>query len=138
MKFLIVEDDFASRRFLQVVLSDYGDCYIAVNGREATQAFEQSLREGEPYDLVCLDIRMPVMNGLECLQQIRTLEREDPDGGEPTKVIVTTAITDRPVRATAFETGCEAYLVKPIEKETLINELKQLGIISGGPVPSAD
>ena len=37
MKFLIVEDDFTARKLLQIYLSDYGDCFVAVNGREAVE-----------------------------------------------------------------------------------------------------
>ena len=43
---LLVEDDFASRLLLQTFLSRYGECHIAVNGREAVEAFRAALEQG--------------------------------------------------------------------------------------------
>ena len=74
MKTLIVEDDFTSRLFLQTFLSRYGECHIAVNGREAVEAFRMAADNGSPYDLICMDIMMPEMDGQEAVKQIRALE----------------------------------------------------------------
>ena len=76
MKCLIVEDDFAARRLLQRYLSSHRDCDIAVDGNEAVEAFRQATDEKEPYDLICLDIMMPNMNGHEALKAIRQIESE--------------------------------------------------------------
>ena len=65
IKTLIVEDDFACRKALQIFLSEYGNCFIAVNGCEAVEAVRQALDEDQPYDLICLDIMMPEMDGHE-------------------------------------------------------------------------
>ena len=48
MKTLIVEDDFTSRLSMQAILSPYGECHIAVNGREAIQAFRLARAQGHP------------------------------------------------------------------------------------------
>ena len=74
MKTLIVEDDFTSRLLLQEILKPYGTTHIAVNGKEAVDAVVTAMDVGEPYDLICLDIMMPVMNGYEALKAIRGLE----------------------------------------------------------------
>jgi two-component system chemotaxis response regulator CheY len=71
MECLIVEDDFAARKLLQTYLSDYGDCFIAVNGHEAVKVFQEALKQRQPFDLICLDIMMPEMNGHDALQEIR-------------------------------------------------------------------
>jgi two-component system chemotaxis response regulator CheY len=68
MKILVVEDDFTSRILLQRYLSSYGDCHIAINGKEAVGAFKDSLKENQPYDLICMDIIMPEMSGQEALK----------------------------------------------------------------------
>ena len=74
MKTLIVEDDFTSRLLLQEILKIYGPVHIAVNGKEAVDAVHLALELGEPYELICLDIMMPEMNGQESLGKIREME----------------------------------------------------------------
>ena len=61
MKILLAEDDYATRKFMVSFLSKYGECDVTVDGMEAVDAFLMALEEEEPYDLVCLDIMMPVM-----------------------------------------------------------------------------
>lgn len=63
MKSLIVEDDFTGRLLLQKLLAPYGECHIAVNGKEAISAFAMALESGERYDRVCLDIMMEEKDG---------------------------------------------------------------------------
>ena len=131
MKYLIVEDDFAARRLLQRYLSGYGDCDIAVDGHEAVAAFGQALDENEPYDLICLDIMMPAMDGREALQVIRRIEHEHGIHGlDGVKVIMTTALGDSKNVIGSFREGCEAYIVKPIKKDKLLEEMEKLGLIA--------
>ena len=131
MKCMIVEDEFTSRKFLQVYLSDYGRCFVAVNGHEAVEAFRDALKEKEPYDLICLDISMPGMDGHETLKAIRRIESEHGIAGlDGVKVIMTTASDDSKDVMGAFRSGCEAYLIKPIERENLIEEMGKLGLLA--------
>lgn len=130
MKFLIVEDDFTARKLLQTYLSDYGDCLTAVDGQEAVEAIRQALEEDQPYDLICLDIMMPEMDGHDALQTIRHIEKQHGISGlDCTKVIMTTALRDSKHITDAFRTGCEAYIVKPVRKEKLLKEMEKLGLI---------
>ncbi len=76
MKMLIVEDEFLIRKIMQKILSHYGDCDIAVDGEEAVDAFRMAWEEKAPYDLICMDIMMPNINGQEALRKIREIERE--------------------------------------------------------------
>ena len=131
MKCLIVEDDFAARKLLQVYLSNYADCFIAVNGHEAVEAIREALEEGESYDLICLDIMMPEMDGHKALEAIRQVEKEQGIRGlDGVKVIMTTALDDSANIMGAFRTGCEAYIVKPIRKEKLLEEMTKLGLLN--------
>ena len=75
MKILLAEDDFVTRKFMASFLSKYGECDVTVDGMEAVDAFMLALEEGEPYDLVCLDIMMPVMDGLQATSAIRNLNK---------------------------------------------------------------
>lgn len=130
MKALIVEDDFTSRKVLLKFLEPYGECDIAVDGKEALEAFIDASEAGEPYDLVFLDIMMPEMDGHGVLKSIRAHESSKGiEGRDVAKVIMTTALDDSSNVLEAFKSGCEAYVVKPIDKETLYHEMKKLGII---------
>ncbi|MBN2591758.1 MAG: response regulator [Sedimentisphaerales bacterium] len=130
MRFLIAEDDFATRRLMQKYLSDYGNCDIAVNGIEAVEAFRLSLDEFNPYDLIYLDIMMSRMDGSKALQEIRKIELErNIEYSNYVKVIITTACEDSKNIIGSFREGCEAYLVKPIDRKKLIREMAKLGLI---------
>ncbi len=130
MKTLIVEDDFVSRRLLQVILTPYGPCDIAVNGTEAIEAFRLAWQEKNPYQLICLDIMMPELSGQEVLKAIRDIERELAiDWEDGAKVIMTTALHDNDNIKQAFQEQCEAYLVKPIERKKLLQQLRELQLI---------
>ena len=127
IKILIAEDDFTSRNFLKRLLAEIGDCDIAVNGPEAIKAYQESLLMSSPYQLICLDVMMPLMNGHEVLKAIRQIESES--GillSEGSKIIMTTGVSDKKSVIGAFKEGCESYLIKPIAKEKLIEELKKL------------
>ena len=131
MKCLIVEDDFTARKLMQIYLSEFGKCFVAVNGKEAVQAVTQAFDEDEPYDLIALDIMMPEMDGIEALKAIRNLEKERGITGLDTvKVIMTTAKGQSQDIFDAFNTGCEAYLIKPIRKPDLIDEIRKLGLLT--------
>lgn len=130
MRILIVEDDFISRTLLQRMLGEYGNCDVAVNGAEALEAWGLALREGNPYRLVCLDIMMPEMDGHEVLKAIRASERDL--GVKPqdeVRIVMTTALgSPRDVFEAFYQGGCTAYLVKPIEKKKLVQQLRALGL----------
>jgi len=132
MKTLIVEDDFLARSLLSTLLSEFGPCHVAVNGREALEALERGFKEEVPYDLVCLDIMMPVMDGQEALMHLRQMEEQRGIRGlDMTKVIMITAIDDSKNIMKAFRQGqCEAYLTKPLDRNKLIFHIKELGLIS--------
>lgn len=131
MKTLVVEDDFLARALLSTLLSQYGICHVAVNGREALSAIERAFDEKEPYDLICLDIVMPVMNGQETLLELRKMELDRGITGQDiTKVIMVTASDDSKNIMKAFRQGqCEAYLTKPIDRNNLVGHIQNLGLI---------
>ena len=130
MKILLAEDDFATRKFMLSFLSKYGECDVTVDGMEAVDAYLMALEDGEPYDLVCLDIMMPVMDGYQALVGIRNLEKErDIPQEKAVKVIMTTALNDESNVKMAFELGCTVYSGKPIDQERFEQATKQLRLI---------
>ena len=139
MKSLVVEDDSATQKIMQRWLSEVSDCDVAVNGIEAVDAFSRAFAEGDPYDLICLDIMMPKMDGHQALEMIRQIERERGiengiENGiaalDGVKVIMTTALGDSKHVVSSFNEGCMAYIVKPVKKQSLFQEMEKLGLIS--------
>jgi two-component system chemotaxis response regulator CheY len=130
VKILIAEDDFASRKFMLRFLSQYGECDITVDGMEAVDAFTMALESNEPYDLVCLDIMMPALDGYQALKGIRDVEKEKGIPEEKqAKIIMTTALSEGRNVTKAFELGCVAYAGKPIDQTKFENVLKKLELI---------
>ena len=131
MKILIVEDDLVSRTLLQAFLAEYGSLHVAVNGREAVDAVRLALNADEPYDLICLDIMMPEMDGQSALQKIRAMEKSKGiRGREGSKILMTTALYDPANMIRSYRSRCDAYLVKPINRAKLTEELRKLRLIS--------
>ena len=130
-KVLIVEDELVSRELLMGILSQHFEvCHAVVNGREGVEAFVRSLDEQKPYDLICLDIMMPVMDGQTALKKIRKIEHERGIGGnDMVKVLMTTALDGAKDIMNAFIRGsCEGYLSKPIDLDKLDAYLKNFGL----------
>ena len=130
MRILIVEDDFVGRMLLQRFLSPYGVVDIAVDGGEALVAFDLAWEERMPYDLICLDIMMPKMDGQHVLKKIREAEScRGVQGHAGVKIVMTTALGDKLNVLSAFKAQCDGYIVKPLDKEKVLKELSGLGII---------
>ena len=130
MKILLAEDDFATRKFMVNFLSNYGECDVTVDGMEAVDAFMMALEDDEPYDLVCLDVMMPVMDGYQSLVGIRNLEKErNIPEDKAVKVIMTTQLNDEKNVKMAFELGCTVYSGKPIDLDKFEKILKKLELI---------
>lgn len=132
MKCLIVEDDLLSRCILKELLSKQFDCDIAVNGQEAIDSFQLAHEAKNPYDVIFMDIMMPVVDGLEALQCIRTLERKmEIPHALAVKVVMTTALDDPHTVIKSFnECEADSYIVKPLSRHKLANELCKLKIIT--------
>ncbi len=131
MRALIAEDDFTSRLLMQKLLAPYGESHVAINGREALEAFKSARLKRRPYDLICLDVMMPEMDGQTVLREIRAIEEGAGTRHERrVKILMTTALKDAKNVMTAFRELCDGYLVKPIDKAKLLKYLAELGFIS--------
>jgi len=125
LRILLVEDDLACRLLLQTFLARYGDCHVALNGREAVDLFRTSIDSGNSYDLICMDIMMPEMDGREAVRQIRTLEADrgirSPYGAT---IFMTTTVQEIRDVFLCFRELCDAYLLKPIDLGQLLGKMK--------------
>lgn len=132
MRILIVEDDAVSCKFLQHILQDIGECDTAKDGQQGIEAFERALASGKPYDLVCLDIMMPKVDGQQALKTMRALERASGlQADQEVPIVITTALDDERNISEAYYSGrATAYVPKPIERTLLFDLLKNLHIIA--------
>jgi two-component system chemotaxis response regulator CheY len=129
MRILVVEDDFISRRLLCRYLEPFGECDVAPDGRAALRCVRRAIANSRHYDLICLDIMMPEMDGQETLREVRNIETDQGlTPGEGARVIMTTALEDHANVMKAFRGQCDGYVVKPIEKKKLVQTLKDIGL----------
>lgn len=127
MKILIAEDDLSSRKFLHKFMSRYGECDLTVDGMEALDAFLLALDDEEPYDLACIDIMMPKVDGVRVVQVIRDLEKQKGIAAEDgCRIIMTTALNDTVLVNKLFACGCEAFANKPIDIKKLTKVMEKL------------
>ena len=119
-KVLIVEDDFISRDLLMGLLKNHFDtCHMAVNGREAVDAYARSLKEQIPYSLICLDIMMPIMDGYTTLQKIREEDKKIP-------ILVLSAKDAIKDKVKCLSIGVDDYLSKPFSLEEFLLRIDRL------------
>lgn len=129
MRFLLVEDQLDVRNLLQAFLAEYGTCEMAEDGIQGLAAVLKSIEEDTPFDAIFLDIMMPKMEGQQVLQKIRELE--DAKKIVPpnsVKIIMASALGDSENVMDAFRSQADAYLVKPIMKDKLVNTMKKAGL----------
>lgn len=111
---LVCDDEEGVRESLKLILS--GDCSLsfAVNGEEAVE----HVKRHDP-DLVIMDIKMPKMNGLEALGQIKKLKPQ-------VRVMIITGYESSDVAAQAMRLGADDYLTKPFDRETVRAKIQKL------------
>ena len=113
LKILIAEDDEISKVLISIVTKDFSrEIIIVDNGLEAVKACKYN----PDFDLVLMDIKMPVMDGLEATRQIRQFNKD-------LIIIAQTAFAYPDDRERAFDSGCNDLITKPVSKEGLINIL---------------
>lgn len=133
MKALIVEDDRTSSTILQHVLKPYGETQTAADGNQAIKAVITALDAGKPFDLICLDIMLPEKDGQTVLKEVRALEAgRGIAPGKGSRVIMTSALSDKVNLLSALPL-CDAYLVKPVDRNDLMFYLRRFGLITSRP-----
>lgn len=128
MRILIAEDDPTSSRYMAGLLSRFGECTEVEDGAQALAAYKAAIEEGRPYWFICLDIMMPVKDGQEVLEEIRSMERAaGVPASEEVKIVMTTALGDVRSVMSAYKGGATAYITKPIQTERLYETMCGLG-----------
>lgn len=130
LRALVVDDDLIGRLLLTKIVGQYGQTDVAVDGAEAVQAFTMALDEKNPYDVIFLDIVMPVLDGHGALAQIRAVEESRGTFGRAqVKVVMITALEDSKNVIGSFREGAEGYMVKPVSKEAVVKQLQGIGLL---------
>lgn len=113
VKVLVVEDMALNQLLIRTILDDFGfECDIAANGKIATEKLSTNL-----YDIVLMDLQMPVMNGFEATEYIRnTLHSEIP-------IIALTADVTTVDLAKCRDVGMDDYIAKPVDDQLLYNKI---------------
>lgn len=131
MNTLIVEDDKVSTKILANYLIKYGIVTTANSAEEAFAIYNDSAFSSMPYDLICLDLHLPECQGMEFLKVIRDAENNSgislPLG---VKIVIITSQDDDQTKASAQKFGCDSFITKPLNKDSLEKELKRLQLIS--------
>lgn len=124
MKVLIVDDCALSRQLLIISLEEYAEIDVAENGKEAIALVKQAIDRKENYNLICMDLTMPVMDGHETMQAIRALETEA--GADKSKLFMITASSspDDMIKAITFG-ECDDYIMKPVMLKAIRKLLKK-------------
>ncbi len=131
MKALIVDDDNINKKYLAEVLSPHADCHLASDGSEGLESFRRAFDQGEPFDVILMDIRMPGMDGHQAVESIRHFESENNiNEADQVKVIMISSLDDpKNVSRAFFQGQATSYLTKPFNHEALIEELQKLNLI---------
>ncbi len=121
LKILVAEDNLVNQTLMIKLLGKWGhDVTLANNGREA---LDQVGRDA--FDLILMDMQMPVMGGLEATRLIREREAADPSlGRTPIHALTAAALPEE--RAAALESGLDGYLTKPLNRSELLDLLDRI------------
>jgi two-component system, chemotaxis family, chemotaxis protein CheY len=125
MRVLTIEDDPTAQMMLKNILCKFADVTESANGEEGLQTFCAALKDGNGFDLVCLDIGLPDVQGNDLLQMLRKTETEKPT--KPAVVLVMTASHEIQVIQKMITLGADGYFVKPVNRVKLIVRLRELG-----------
>lgn len=128
MRILIADDDFVNRKFLEKILSLYGEVTAVDNGMSAVDEVTRALDERQLFDLICLDIMMTKLDGYKTLEAIREAEKEyGVQGQERSKTIMISALDEVALDNIQVCDDYDAYICKPIVIEKFDKLLDKLG-----------
>ena len=126
---LVVDDDQMSRAMVANFVSQYAHCDIAPDGRNGLDLFEHSLRHANPYDVVFMDLAMPIMNGHMLIRKIRELEKQQPSNYVRTKIfVISFSSSPWDMADTVLDKIADDYMVKPFSRAKLVELLARHGL----------
>ncbi len=129
MKILVVDDEMVSRTKLKLIMENFGRCEVADNGKTALAMFHEAHQQGRPFGLVMLDIDMPEMDGMQVLSEMirAQIELKIPNNRKA-RILMVTSYTDKDRVLICIQSGCDDYIAKPFDIDTIGKKLSKLGI----------
>ena len=118
-RILLVEDDLVSQFYLKTLLSENGfDVQAVSNGKDALSSFTK-----EKFDIIILDIQIPIINGIEVTKKIKEKENSKK---KKTPIIALTAYSYEEDKKLFIETGMDFCITKPIDEKLLLETIFKL------------
>ena len=112
---LVVEDEVFNFKYLEELLSEKGHkILLAVNGVQAVEMF----REKPDIDLILMDLKLPILNGIDATKEIRRINSTVP-------IIAQTAYAMNSDKENALKAGCNDYIIKPIDEALLFEKIEK-------------
>lgn len=130
MNVLIVDDFVLNRELLAQLFPPNTKCDLVESGKNALAVIGHVLQTPINYDLICLDLVMPEMDGFDVLEKIRLLEEQFKSSLiKKSKILVVTSKKDSKTVSKAIQLGCDGYLSKPFNRRSLMMHLERLRLI---------
>ncbi|MBF0322655.1 MAG: response regulator, partial [Magnetococcales bacterium] len=130
LRILLVEDSADNQSLFRIFLRKTPYQLVTVNnGAEAVSRVKE-----EPFDLILMDIQMPVLDGYAATRQIRQWEREE--GRSPMVILALSAHATEGKKGESLAAGCDDHLTKPIKKQNLLQAIQRVGrVLDGSTMP---
>ena len=128
MKILVAEDDMASGKFMMKLLAKYGEVVLARDGIAAVDEFVNAVNTNESFDLICMDVMMPKIDGFKALASIRDAERKLGLARDKRVKVVMVSALDEGFDANYASDDYEEYMCKPIDIIKFDEMIRELGL----------
>ena len=118
-----------SRTKMELIMEYFGDCKTLDHGGEALAVFHEAHQDGDPFDLIMLDINLPGMDGIQVLSAIRRAEKKlNIDKSHQAKILMTSSYRDKERIVASVLSGCDDYIGKPFNLDLVRTKLEKLGV----------
>lgn len=127
MKSLVIDDSKLIGLIMQETLERYGSCDVAFNPVDGFNKYVKSVNNNIPYDVIYLDLIMPIYNGYQILEMIRNYENSR--GVKNAIIIIVSGLYDEENKKKAMSLGADAYFVKPFNIDEFTEFFKDKGLL---------
>lgn len=127
MKSLVIDDSKLIGLIMQETLERYGSCDVAFNPVDGFNKYVKSVNSNIPYDVIYLDLIMPIYNGYQILEMIRNYENSR--GVKNAIIIIVSGLYDEENKKKAMTLGADAYFMKPFNIDEFTEFFKDKGLL---------